>query len=48
MATERARTPDNQTPYPDELDPPITDSDEVLPITAEDIASSSTSPGTPR
>lgn len=40
MATERAHTPDDQIPYPDELDPPIvgTDSDEVLPITAADIA----------
>jgi len=38
MATERSRTPDDQIPYPDELDPPITDGDEVLPITAEDIA----------
>lgn len=40
MATERAHTPDDQIPYPDELDPPIvdTDSDEALPITAANIA----------
>lgn len=40
MATERTRTPDDPIPYPDELDPPIvdTDRDEALPITAADIA----------
>jgi hypothetical protein len=38
MATERTHTPDDQVPYPDELDPPITEGDELPPITAEDIA----------
>jgi len=38
MATERTHTPDDQIPYPDELDPSITESDELPAITAEDIA----------
>ena len=35
---ERAHTPDDRVPYPDEFDPPIRDGEEATPITAEDIA----------
>lgn len=38
MAAERALPPDDRIPYPDELDPPVTECDEAMPITAEDIA----------
>lgn len=38
MVTERAHMSNDRIPYPDEIDPPITDSDEASPITAEDIA----------
>ncbi len=39
MATARARMSDDHSPYPDELDPLMTDEDddELPPITAEDI-----------
>ncbi len=39
MATERVHTSDDHSPYPDELDPLMTDDDddELPPITAEDI-----------
>ncbi len=39
MATERVHTSDDHSPYPDELDPLMTDDDDddLPPITAEDI-----------